>query len=108
MATISIRNLDDETKDRLRMLAARHRHSLEAEVRDILRNSVKDASTLAPEMLPPVEPVRDVPFPADPEKPRAPYWETPPSKDVAIAMVNLELEKLGMSQFAVSADMLPD
>jgi plasmid stability protein len=37
MATITIRNLDDQTKSRLRLRAARHSRSMEEEARTILR-----------------------------------------------------------------------
>ncbi len=37
MASMSVRNLDDELVARLKRRAARHGHSAEAEVRDILR-----------------------------------------------------------------------
>lgn len=37
MASITIRNLDDEMKARLRLRAAQHGQSMEAEVRSILR-----------------------------------------------------------------------
>jgi antitoxin FitA len=40
MATLTIRGLDDETKVRLRVQAARHGRSMEAEVRDILDRAV--------------------------------------------------------------------
>ena len=40
MASITIRNLDDTLKQRLRMRAAKHGRSMEEEVRDILRQSV--------------------------------------------------------------------
>lgn len=45
MASILIRNLPDRTKERLRQRAARHRRSLEAELRDILEQvaNEKDA-----------------------------------------------------------------
>ena len=36
MASITIRNLDNETKRRLRIRAAHHERSMEEEVRDIL------------------------------------------------------------------------
>lgn len=36
MATLTIRNLSEETKSQLRKLAARHGHSMEEEVRRIL------------------------------------------------------------------------
>ena len=40
MASITIRNLDDELETRLRIRAAVHRRSIEEEVRIILRDSV--------------------------------------------------------------------
>lgn len=40
MASITIRNLDDALKQRLRMRAAEHGRSMEEEVREILRQSV--------------------------------------------------------------------
>ncbi|MDU6410187.1 MAG: plasmid stabilization protein [Yersiniaceae bacterium] len=40
MATLTIRNLDDEIKDRLRLAAARNGHSMEEEVRAILREAM--------------------------------------------------------------------
>ncbi len=40
MATLTIRGLDEETKARLRMRAARHGRSMEAEVRSILEEAL--------------------------------------------------------------------
>ena len=40
MASITIRNLDDEVKTRLRVRAAGHHRSMEEEVRIILRDAV--------------------------------------------------------------------
>ena len=40
MATITIRNLDDDVKARLRVRAAEHHRSIEEEVRIILRAAV--------------------------------------------------------------------
>ena len=40
MASITIRNLDDEVKTRLRVRAAEHHRSMEEEVRLILREAV--------------------------------------------------------------------
>ncbi len=40
MATMTIRDLDDQTKERLRVRAARRRRSMEEEVRHILREAV--------------------------------------------------------------------
>ena len=42
MASITIRNLDDDVKTRLRVRAAGHRRSMEEEVRVILRDAVND------------------------------------------------------------------
>ena len=44
MATMTIRNLDDAVKQRLRMRAARHGRSMEDEARDILRSSLSTES----------------------------------------------------------------
>ena len=54
-ASMSIRNLDNETVARLKRRAARHGRSTEAEVRDILRRAldaeaVPDFDTLAAEL----------------------------------------------------------
>ncbi len=40
MATLTIRNLDNDIKERLRIRAARHGHSMEEEVRLVLKRSV--------------------------------------------------------------------
>ncbi|RAR62776.1 plasmid stability protein [Onishia taeanensis] len=40
MASITIRNLDEQLKAQLRMKAARHGHSMEEEVRTILRTAL--------------------------------------------------------------------
>lgn len=40
MATITIRNLDDKLKARLRLVAAQHGHSMEEEARIILRQAL--------------------------------------------------------------------
>lgn len=42
MASITIRNLDDEVRTRLRVRAAEHNRSMEEEVRVILREAVSD------------------------------------------------------------------
>lgn len=42
MATLTIRNLDAALKERLRVRAARHGHSMEAEVRDILQETLTE------------------------------------------------------------------
>ena len=41
MAQLLVRNLDDDVKARLRILAAEHGHSMEEEVRTILRQAVE-------------------------------------------------------------------
>ncbi len=43
MASITIRNLDDELKKRLRIRAAEHGHSMEEEVREILRRAIGES-----------------------------------------------------------------
>jgi plasmid stability protein len=43
MAQLIVRNLDDDVKAKLQKRARRHGRSTEEEVRDILRNAVKDA-----------------------------------------------------------------
>jgi plasmid stability protein len=40
MATLTIRQLDEKTKSRLRVRAAHHGRSMEAEAREILRSSL--------------------------------------------------------------------
>ena len=45
MANITIRNLDDEVKTRLRVRAAEHHRSMEEEVRIILREAVNSEPT---------------------------------------------------------------
>lgn len=40
MATLTIRDLDDSVRDQLRLRAARHGRSMEAEVREILADAV--------------------------------------------------------------------
>jgi antitoxin FitA len=40
MATLTIRNLDDDVRDQLRIRAARHGRSMEDEVRVVLRSAV--------------------------------------------------------------------
>jgi plasmid stability protein len=42
MAQLIVRRLEDEVKTRLQRRAARHGRSMEEEVRDILRNAVKE------------------------------------------------------------------
>lgn len=49
MASITIRNLDDDLKERLRVRAAQNGHSMEEEVRHILRQVV--GGTTGPQLL---------------------------------------------------------
>lgn len=46
MAMLTVRNLPDEVHRALRVLAAQHGHSTEAEVREILTNAVKPETRL--------------------------------------------------------------
>ena len=50
MATITIRQLDEKTKTRLRVRAAHHGRSMEAEAREILRSALR-CSPVAQENL---------------------------------------------------------
>jgi plasmid stability protein len=77
MATMTIRNIDPGVKERLRVRAARHGHSMEAEVRRILiqaadaREPADNLASIARELfgpdhgielgLPPREPTREPP-----------------------------------------------
>ena len=77
MASITIRNLDDDIKQRLRVRAAEHGRSMEEEARDILRRVMSDVASprdlaaairarVAPSAradlkLPPREPMREPP-----------------------------------------------
>jgi plasmid stability protein len=45
MASITIRNLDDQTKAQLRIRAAHHKRSMEEEARNILREAVSARTT---------------------------------------------------------------
>ena len=47
MAQLVVRNLEEGVKARLQRQASRHGHSMEEEVRDILRNAVKPESRTA-------------------------------------------------------------
>jgi plasmid stability protein len=42
MAQLLVRHLDDDVKAKLQLRARRHGHSTEEEVREILRNAVRD------------------------------------------------------------------
>lgn len=47
MASITIRNLDEQTKARLRVRAAHHRRSMEDEARNILRAALAEDRTIS-------------------------------------------------------------
>ena len=78
MATIMVRNLDESLRQRLRLRAAQHGHSLEEEIHDILRAAlgqekapVRNLGTALHELfkpfggveldIPPREPMREPP-----------------------------------------------
>lgn len=78
MATITVRNLEDGLKRRLRIRAAEHGKSMEEEVRDILRAALEEEPATARDIyrtirahveplggieleLPPREPIREPP-----------------------------------------------
>jgi len=50
MAQFMVRNLEEEVKSRLKHRAARHGWSMEEEVRQILRNAVKDENQPEPRL----------------------------------------------------------
>lgn len=78
MASITIRNLDDQLKKRLRVRSAQHGRSMEEEARDILRTALATESPTPPNLaeairrrfsalggiqltIPPREPMREPP-----------------------------------------------
>ena len=80
MASITIRNLDEQTKGRLRVRAAHHKRSMEEEARHILRASLAEGRAIPGNLveairrrfeplggvelpLPPREPIREPPKP---------------------------------------------
>ncbi len=50
MASITIRNLDDQVKSRLRVRAATHGRSMEDEAREILKQAVADQAIPGPNL----------------------------------------------------------
>jgi len=50
MAQFTVRNLEEDVKLRLKKRAERHGYSMEEEVRQILRNAVKDENQPAPRL----------------------------------------------------------
>ena len=47
-STLTIRNLDETVKQKLRLQAARHQRSMEAEAREILARAIQGSEELAP------------------------------------------------------------
>ena len=81
MASITIRNLDEPLKARLRVQAATHGRSMEDEARDILRTALNEEST-PPANLAAVIRARFAPLGgvALPEAPREPMRRPPDFK----------------------------
>lgn len=50
--TLTIRNLDKAVKQKLRLRAARHQTSMEAEARQILARAVEESETIRPPQTP--------------------------------------------------------
>ncbi len=50
--TLTIRNLDEEVKRKLRLRAASHQTSMEAEARAILKKAVEEPETIPPPRTP--------------------------------------------------------
>lgn len=72
MASMTIRNLDDKLKARLRVQAAKHGRSMEDEARDILRSALSTAprvSNLVKSIRRRIEAVGGVELPIAPREP---------------------------------------
>jgi plasmid stability protein len=73
MGSILIRQLDDETKSKLRLRAARNGHSMEQEVREILQRSLASESSsglhLVDAIRRRIEPLGGVTLPVVPRDP---------------------------------------
>lgn len=73
MASMTIRNLDEKLKARLRMQAAKHGRSMEDEARDILRSALSTASartaTLAKSIRRRIKPLGGVDLEIAPREP---------------------------------------
>ena len=76
MASMTIRNLDDQIKQRLRVRAAHHGRSMEDEVREILKSAVSEASgretSLVASIRARIEPYGGIDLPAVPRDPIRP------------------------------------
>lgn len=73
MASMTIRNLDEKLKARLRMQAAKHGRSMEDEARDILRSALSTVSvrtaSLAKSIRRRIEPLGGVELQVSPREP---------------------------------------
>ena len=73
MASMTIRNLDEKLKARLRMQAAKHGRSMEDEARDILRSALSTVSvrtaSLAKSIRRRIEPLGGVELQTSPREP---------------------------------------
>lgn len=81
MASITIRNLDDKVKQRLRVRAAEHGHSMEQEARDILQAALGEPSQTGEELYRAirarVEPIGGIELGELEMPPRGPMREPP-------------------------------
>lgn len=107
MPIITIRDVDEETKRSLQVLAAMHGRSMEAEIREILRYSVREAPDFMPESAAPdreLPPATDqaAPLPMDQEIPLATNGEE------LIASINRQLEQMGLSHWALPENPPPE
>jgi antitoxin FitA len=113
MASITIRNLDDELKKWLRLRAAEHGRSMDEEARQILKDALSDRYRRGTDLvraireivepiggidieLPPREPIRDPPDfsrPGSPEPEELLREETPKMASITIRNLDDELKK---------------
>ncbi len=82
MVGILIRQLDDETKSKLRLRAARNGHSMEQEARDILQNSLASEGASSLDLVDAirrrVEPLGGINLPLIPrDRVPEPLWKSP-------------------------------
>lgn len=82
MATMTIRNIDDGLKQRLRVRAAQHGRSMEDEVRDILRSSLSVDAPHRPSLVESIRARIDPLGGVDLELPPREPMRTPPVLDV--------------------------
>ena len=77
MASLSIRKLDDETCERLRVRAARHGVSMEEEVRQILKRAVAPPERMGDLFLKVFGPDRGADLKLSPREPHKPVHFEP-------------------------------